>query len=161
MTCSGRATGHGGLQTTLVDRVLLNLDRGSDIEADQRASPTQSSAGSTSAGTAPTSSKTARDPPGSSCPWPLSFPAKENQQMSTTPAPHHAVALKTGLAALLALATALTAWRPDWIEALGLGNPDGGSGALEAAILVVLGIATAITATWAWRAWARLMSMNA
>src|SRR6185312_13240237 len=56
----------------------------SDIEADQRASPTQSSAGSTSAGTAPTSSKTARDPPGSSCPWPLSFPAKENQQMSTT-----------------------------------------------------------------------------
>ena len=33
MTCSGRATGHGGLQTTLVDRVVLNLDRGSDIEA--------------------------------------------------------------------------------------------------------------------------------
>jgi len=30
--------------------------------------------------------------------------------MSTTPAPH-AVAIKTGLAALLALATALTAWR--------------------------------------------------
>jgi hypothetical protein len=46
----------------------------------------------------------------------VSSPAKENQQMSTTPAPH-AVALKTGLAALLALATALTAWRPDWIEA--------------------------------------------
>ena len=75
MTCSGRATGHGGLQTTLVDRVVLNLDRGSDIEAGQRASPTHSSAGSTSAGTAPTSSKTARDPPGSSCPWPLSSPA--------------------------------------------------------------------------------------
>jgi len=34
VTCSGRATGHGGLQTTLVDRVVLNLDRGSDIEAD-------------------------------------------------------------------------------------------------------------------------------
>jgi hypothetical protein len=33
VTCSGRATGHGGLQTTLVDRVVLNLDRGSDIEA--------------------------------------------------------------------------------------------------------------------------------
>jgi len=70
-------------------------------------------------------------------------------------------ALKTGLAALLALATALTAWRPDWIEALGLGNPDGGSGALEATILVVLGAATAITAPWAWQEWARLMSMNA
>src|SRR5262249_39834784 len=91
----------------------------------------------------------------------VSSPAKENQQMSITPAPHYSVALKTGLAAVLALATALTAWRPDWIEALGLGNPDGGSGALELAILVVLGIATAITATWAWRAWARLMSMNA
>jgi hypothetical protein len=90
----------------------------------------------------------------------VSSPAKENQQMSATPAPH-AVAVKTGLAALLALATALTAWRPDWIEALGLGNPDGGSGALEATILAVLGFATAITATWAWRAWARLMSMNA
>jgi len=34
VTCSGRATGHGGLQTTLVDRVVLNLDGGSDIEAD-------------------------------------------------------------------------------------------------------------------------------
>ena len=34
VTCSGRATGHGGLQTTLVDRVVLNLDRGSDIDAD-------------------------------------------------------------------------------------------------------------------------------
>jgi hypothetical protein len=79
--------------------------------------------------------------------------------MSTTPAPH-AVALKTGLAALLALATALTAWRPDWIEGLGLGNPDGGSGALEATILVVLGIATTITATWALRAWARLCSVT-
>jgi hypothetical protein len=34
VTCSGRATGHGGLQTTLVDRVVLSLDRGSGIEAD-------------------------------------------------------------------------------------------------------------------------------
>jgi len=33
VTCSGRATGHGGLQTTLVDRVVLSLDGGSDIEA--------------------------------------------------------------------------------------------------------------------------------
>jgi hypothetical protein len=33
VTCSGRATGHGGLQTTFVDRVVLSLDRGSDIEA--------------------------------------------------------------------------------------------------------------------------------
>jgi hypothetical protein len=91
----------------------------------------------------------------------VSSPAKENQQMPTTATSRRTAALKTGLVALLALATALTAWRPDWIEALGLGNPDGGSGALEAAILVVLGIATAITAAWAWRAWARLMSMNA
>jgi len=34
VTCSGRATGHGGPQTTLVDRVVINVDRGSDIEAD-------------------------------------------------------------------------------------------------------------------------------
>jgi hypothetical protein len=81
--------------------------------------------------------------------------------MATTSAPRYAVALKTGLAALLAFTTALTAWRPDWIEAVGLGNPDGGSGALEAAILVVLGIATAIIATWAWRAWARFIRMDA
>src|SRR5262249_2292289 len=33
VTCSGRATGHGGLQTTLVDRVVLSLDGGSDVEA--------------------------------------------------------------------------------------------------------------------------------
>jgi hypothetical protein len=34
VTCSGRATGHGGLQTTLVDRVVLNVDGGTGIEAD-------------------------------------------------------------------------------------------------------------------------------
>jgi hypothetical protein len=33
VTCSGRATGHLGVQTTLVDRVVLSLDRGSGIEA--------------------------------------------------------------------------------------------------------------------------------
>jgi hypothetical protein len=33
VTCSGRATGHGGPQTTLVDRVVLSVDRGSGIEA--------------------------------------------------------------------------------------------------------------------------------
>jgi len=33
ITCSGRATGHGGLQTTLVDSVVLSLDGGSGIEA--------------------------------------------------------------------------------------------------------------------------------
>lgn len=27
VTCSGRATGHGGLETTPLDRVVLNLDR--------------------------------------------------------------------------------------------------------------------------------------
>jgi hypothetical protein len=94
-------------------------------------------------------------------PRPISSPAKENRQMSTTAAPRHAVALKTGLAALLALTTALTAWRPDWIEALGFGDPDGGSGMVEAAIVVVLGAATVITATWAWRAWVRVTSTNA
>ena len=78
--------------------------------------------------------------------------------MSTTSAPRHAVALRTGLAALLALATALTAWRPDWIEAVGLGDPDGGSGMVEAAIVAVLGAVTVITATWAWRAWALMQS---
>ncbi len=33
VTCSGRATGHGGPQTTLVNRVVISLDGGSDIEA--------------------------------------------------------------------------------------------------------------------------------
>lgn len=33
VTCSGQATGHGGLQTTLVDRMVLNLP-GGGIEAD-------------------------------------------------------------------------------------------------------------------------------
>ena len=33
VTCSGRATGHGGLLTAVVDRVVLNLDGGSGIEA--------------------------------------------------------------------------------------------------------------------------------
>ena len=33
LTCTGRATGHGGPQTTLVDRVALTLDRGSTTDA--------------------------------------------------------------------------------------------------------------------------------
>jgi len=34
VTCSGRATGHGGLQTTLVDRVVLSLDGVGGTEAE-------------------------------------------------------------------------------------------------------------------------------
>ena len=81
--------------------------------------------------------------------------------MSSTATSHCTAALKTGLAALLALATTLIAWRPDWIEAVGLGDPDGGSGMVEAAIVLILGAATVITATWAWQGWARVMNMNA
>ena len=81
--------------------------------------------------------------------------------MSTTAITRRTAALKTGLAAVLALATALIAWRPDWIEALGLGDPDGGSGMVEAAIVLILGAATVATATWAWQEWARVMTTNA
>ena len=81
--------------------------------------------------------------------------------MSTTATSHRAAALKTALAAALALATTLIAWRPDWIEAVGLGDPDGGSGMVEAAIVLILGAATVVTATWAWQGWARVMTTNA
>ena len=81
--------------------------------------------------------------------------------MSTTATSRRTAALKTGLAAVLALATALIAWRPHWIEALGLGDPDGGSGMVEAAIVLILGAATVVTATWAWREWVRVMTTNA
>ena len=81
--------------------------------------------------------------------------------MSTTATSRRLAALKTGLAVLLALATTLIAWRPDWIEAVGLGDPDGGSGTVEAAIVLILGAATVITATWAWQEWARAMATNA
>ena len=81
--------------------------------------------------------------------------------MSSTATSRRAAALKTGLAGLLALATALIAWRPDWIEAVGLGEPDGGSGMVEAAIVLILGAATVVTATWAWQEWVRVMTTNA
>jgi hypothetical protein len=50
------------------------------------------------------------------------------------------------LAVLLGLATALTVWRPDWVEVLGLGDPDAGSGAVELLLVVVLAVATTATA---------------
>jgi hypothetical protein len=81
--------------------------------------------------------------------------------MSTTATSRRTAALKTGLAAILALATTLIAWRPDWIEAVGLGDPDGGSGMVEAAIVLILGAVTVVTATWAWREWVRVMTTNA
>jgi len=81
--------------------------------------------------------------------------------MSSTATSRRTAALKTGLAGLLALATALIAWRPDWIEAVGLGNPDGGSGIVEAAIVLILGAVTVVTATWAWQEWVRVMTTNA
>jgi len=81
--------------------------------------------------------------------------------MSSTATSRRTAALKTGLAALLALATTLIAWRPDWIEAVGLGDPDGGSGLVEVAIVLILGAATVATATWAWQEWVRIMTTNA
>jgi hypothetical protein len=64
-------------------------------------------------------------------------------------------AVKTALAAGLALASALTLWRPDWIEALGIGDPDHGSGILETVIVLTLAAATVVTTTSAWRQWVR------
>jgi hypothetical protein len=98
---------------------------------------------------------------GGDSPRPISSPAKENRQMSSTATSRRTAALKTGLAALLALAATLIGWRPDWIEAIGLGNPDGGSGMVEAAIVLILGAATVITAAWAWKGWVRVRSTNA
>jgi hypothetical protein len=49
------------------------------------------------------------------------------------------------LAGLFALATVVTAIFPEWIEVFGL-EPDGGDGSAEWAIVVVLGIATLVSA---------------
>lgn len=72
-----------------------------------------------------------------------------------------AATLKAALAALLALATVLTVWRPDWIEAVGLGDPDHGSGIVEAMIVLTLGAATVVTTASAWRQWVRAATTKA
>lgn len=66
--------------------------------------------------------------------------------------------VKSLLAGLLGLATLLTLWRPTWIEALGLGDPDHGSGLVEVTILLVLAAATLLTTASAWREWTRTSS---
>jgi hypothetical protein len=65
-------------------------------------------------------------------------------------------AVQVACAALCALATAMTVWRPDWIEVLGLGDPDRGSGAAERLVVAVLAVATIVAAATARRTWARL-----
>lgn len=71
---------------------------------------------------------------------------------STIPS-RRAVALQAALATVLALATALTVWSPNWIEALGLGEPDHGSGAAERLLVLVLAAATTLTTVAAHNAW--------
>ena len=63
--------------------------------------------------------------------------------------------LEAVLAALFAIATVVTAIFPEWIELFGL-EPDGGDGSAEWAIVVVLGIATALTALWSRRDYLRV-----
>lgn len=72
----------------------------------------------------------------------------------TTPSRRTAI-LRAALATMLALAAALTVWRPDWIEALGLGEPDHGSGAAERLLVLVLAVATTLTTVAAHNAWTR------
>ena len=79
--------------------------------------------------------------------------------MSTSASPatpsRRTAALQAALAAVFALATALTVWHPNWIEALGLGEPDHGSGAAERVLVMVLAAATALTTVAAHRTWTR------
>ena len=59
------------------------------------------------------------------------------------------------LAALFAVATVLTAIFPEWIEAFGL-EPDGGDGSAEWAVVLVLGLGTALIALWSRRDYLRV-----
>jgi hypothetical protein len=75
--------------------------------------------------------------------------------MSSTATSRRPAAMKTALATLVALAAVLTVWRPDWIEAVGLGDPDHGSGIVEAIIVLALAATTVLTTASAWREWVR------
>jgi hypothetical protein len=55
------------------------------------------------------------------------------------------------LAAVLGIATVLTAVWPDWIERLSGWDPDGGNGSLEWLIVVVLAVITVAVAALARR----------
>jgi hypothetical protein len=72
----------------------------------------------------------------------------------TTPSRRTAVYRAT-LAAIFGLATALTIWHPNWIEVLGLGDPDHGSGAVERLLVLGLAVATTLTTVAAHSAWIR------
>jgi len=72
----------------------------------------------------------------------------------TTPS-RRTAALQATLATVFALATALTVWHPNWIEALGLGEPDHGSGAAERVLVMVLAAATVLTTVAAHSTWTR------
>lgn len=54
--------------------------------------------------------------------------------------------LDTVLATLLGLAAVLTVWRPDWIEAVHIGDPDRGSGTLERLIVLLLAVSATLAA---------------
>jgi len=63
--------------------------------------------------------------------------------------------LEAGLAALTAVLFVLTLITPQWIELLFDAEPDGGSGALEWAIVGALAVMTAGLSLTAWLEWRR------
>lgn len=63
--------------------------------------------------------------------------------------------LEAGLAALTGLLLVLTLVEPQWVEALFEVEPDGGSGALEWAIVGALAVVTAGLSLSAWLEWRR------
>ena len=72
----------------------------------------------------------------------------------TTPS-HRTAILQATLAGILGLVTVLTVWHPNWIEVLGLGDPDHGSGAVERLLVLALAVATTLTTVAARSAWIR------
>jgi hypothetical protein len=69
--------------------------------------------------------------------------------------------LETGLAVLTGLLLVLTLLTPQWIELLFDVDPDGGSGALEWAIVGALAVLTAGLSLTAWIEWRRAVPRHA
>ena len=71
------------------------------------------------------------------------------------------VRVQTWLALALFVAAAITAAWPDWIEALGLGDPDHGNGSAEWAIVAVFAVAAVASGALATRNLRRLRAAHA
>jgi hypothetical protein len=69
--------------------------------------------------------------------------------------------LEAGLVALTGLLLLLALITPQWIELLFDGDPDGGSGALEWAIVGALAVLTAGLSLTAWLEWRRTVPRHA